>query len=97
MITQIVTTSETLNSETELAIIPIASLIEPIDVYLPEGIEGQTVWLKCIGNAGNMNVFVGTCEDDELEADTGLDTLNSAGASRLMYFTAGKWIFLTYM
>lgn len=97
MITQIVTTSETLNSDTELAIIPIASLVEPIDVYLPEGTESQTMWIKCVGHAGDMNVTIGTSEDDELETDTGLDTLNSAGASRLMYFTGGQWIFLTYM
>lgn len=97
MVTQTVTASTTLDSATELALIPIAELTEQITVSLAEGIEGQTVWLKAIGNAGDMNVDVGVSGTDTLEADTGLETMNSAGASRLMYFTAGVWIFLTYM
>src|SRR5690348_11135568 len=95
MVTQLVTTSVTLDAETELAIVPIGALMGPITITMTdEPTTGQQVWVKCVGNAGDINVTVAAAT---LEADTGLETLNSAGASRLLYYDGVGWLFLTYM
>lgn len=95
MVTQTVTTNTMLDASTELAIVPIDSLLGPITVTMSdEALEGAVVWVKCIGNAGDTNV---TVDAAILEEDTGLETLNSAGASRLLYYDGIGWSFLTYM
>lgn len=97
MVEQILTGSAELDSAIELAIVPIDIIGAQVTVTLAAGVEGQQVWVKVLGDAGANNVFIAVQSPDVLEADTGLETLNSHGASRLLYFRDGCWTFLTYM